>query len=220
MTETEGRRYSGASAEARREERRARFLDAALTVVARDGVAAVSARSLCAEAGLHARYFREAFDSPDDVLTAAFDVMAAELMGDVATAIAAVAPEAPDVVERKVRAGVRSSLGAISADPRRSALLVGADVHPGLRARREALIDLLAGAMAAQAEEILDDPPEHEDAQLSARMIAVGGMHLAIAASAGRIDASPTTVEEIMVAGILSNRELSAVLRRLREVSS
>lgn len=216
MTETEGRRYSGASAADRRDERRARFLDAALTVVARDGVAAVSARSLCAEAGLHARYFREAFDSPDEALTAAFDAMAAGLMADVAGAIAAVAPEDPDVVERKVRAGVRGSLRAISDDPRRSALLISADVHPGLRERREALIDLLAGAMAAQAEEILDDPPEHADAQLSARMIAVGGMHLAIAARAGRIDASPTRVEEIMVAGILSNRELPALLRRLR----
>ncbi|BDD83549.1 TetR family transcriptional regulator [Tsukamurella pulmonis] len=216
MTETEGRRYSGVSADARRAERRGRFLDAALTVVARDGVAAASARSLCAESGLHARYFREAFASPDDVLAEAFDAMAQTLMADVAAAIAAVPVDATDAVERKVRAGVRGSLTAIAADPRWAALLTSADVHPGLRDRREALTDRLAAAMAAQAQEILDDPPAPEDALLSARLIAVGGMHLSIAASAGRIDASPAVVEEIMVASILGNRELSAVLRRLR----
>ncbi len=219
MTQTEGRRYSGATAAARREERRARFLDAAFTVVARDGVAAVSARSLCAESGLHARYFREAFDSPDQVLTEAFDAMAEAVMAAVAAAIDAVPDDAGDGVERKVRAGVHGSLVAMDSDPRRSALLMSADVHPGLRDRREALIDLLAGAMAAQAAEILDDPPEPADALLSARIIAVGGMHLAIAARAGRIEASPAVVEDIMVGGILSNSELSAVLRRVRAQS-
>lgn len=217
MTQTEGRRYSGASAAARRDERRARFLDASLTVVARDGVGAVSARSLCAESGLHARYFREAFDSPDQVLTEAFDAMAASVMERVAASIAAVPADAADAVERKVRAGVHGSLAAMDDDPRRSALLMSADVHPGLRDRREALTDLLAAAMAAQAAELLDDPPDPVDAQLSARLIAVGGMHLAIAARAGRIDASPLLVEEIMVAGILSNRDLRGVLGRLRE---
>ncbi len=216
MTETEGRRYSGASAAARREERRARFRDAALTVVARDGVGAVSARSLCAESGLHARYFREAFDAPDQVLAEAFDALATTIMDAVAAAIAAVPDDAADGVERKVRAGVHGSLVAVDDDPRRAALLMSADVHPGLRDRREALIDRLATAMATHAAAILDDPPAPADARLSARMITVGGMHLAIAARAGRIDASPALVEEIMVAGILSNRELSDVLRRLR----
>ena len=124
---------------------------------------------------------------------------------------------AADAVERKVRAGVHGSLAAMDDDPRRSALLMSADVHPGLRDRREALTDLLAAAMAAQAAELLDDPPDPVDAHLSARLIAVGGMHLAIAARAGHIDASPLLVEEIMVAGILSNRDLRGVLGRLRE---
>ncbi|KXO97805.1 TetR/AcrR family transcriptional regulator [Tsukamurella pseudospumae] len=215
MTESDGRRYSGVAAGARREERRVRFLDAALTVVARDGVAAVSARSLCAESGLHARYFREAFDSPDQVLTEAFDLLAEAVMARVAGAIGAV-PDGPDVLERKVRAGVRGSLAAVDDDDRRAALLMSADVHPGLRDRREALIDLLAGAMAAQAAEILDDPPDPADALLSARLIVVGGMHLSIAAAAGRIDATVEVIEEVMVADILSNRELAEVLRRLR----
>ncbi|CAM3731074.1 hypothetical protein ACXYTP_18810 [Tsukamurella ocularis] len=216
MTETEGRRYSGASAAARRDERRARFLDAALTVVARDGVAAVSARSLCAETGLHARYFREAFDTPDQVLTEAFDAMAAAVLQGAADSIAAVPTGAADAVERKVRAGVHGSLRPLGDDPRRAALLMSADVHPGLWERREALTDLLAAAMVAQAEELLDDPPDPADARLSARLITVGGMHLAIAARAGRVDASPQLVEEIMVAGILSNRDLRGVLGRLR----
>ncbi|NMD58078.1 MULTISPECIES: TetR/AcrR family transcriptional regulator [Tsukamurella] len=216
MTETEGRRYSGVSAEARRDERRARFVDAALTVAAREGVAAVSARSLCAESGLHARYFRETFDSPDQVLAEAFDAMAATVVADARTAIASVPEGGADGIERKVRAGVHGSLAAMSADPRRAALLMGADLHPGLRDRREALVDLLAGVMAGQAAELLDDPPDPVDARLSARLIVVGGIDLAIAARAGRIDASPERIEQIMVAGILGNRELTAVLRRLR----
>lgn len=219
MTETDGRRYSGVSAEARRDERRARFVDAALTVAARDGVGAVSARSLCAESGLHARYFREAFESPDQVLAEAFDAMAATVVADAQAAIAAVPEGGAEGIERKVRAGVRGSLGSMSGDPRRAALLMGADLHPGLRDRREALIDLLAGVMAAQAAELLDDPPDPVDARLSARLIVVGGIDLAIAARAGRIDASPERIEEIMVAGILGNRELTAVLRRLRGTS-
>lgn len=216
MTGTDGRRYSGVSAEARRDERRARFVDAALTVAARDGVGAVSARSLCAESGLHARYFRETFDSPDQVLAEAFDAMAASVVADAQAAIAAVPEGGAEGIERKVRAGVRASLASMNVDPRRAVLLMGADLHPGLRARREALIDLLAGAMAAQAAELLDDPPDPLDARLSARLIVVGGIDLAIAARSGRIDAEPQRIEEIMVAGILGNRELTAVLRRLR----
>ncbi|ADG77913.1 TetR family transcriptional regulator OS=Tsukamurella paurometabola (strain ATCC 8368 / DSM/ CCUG 35730 / CIP 100753 / JCM 10117 / KCTC 9821 / NBRC 16120/ NCIMB 702349 / NCTC 13040) OX=521096 GN=Tpau_1283 PE=4 SV=1 [Tsukamurella paurometabola] len=221
MTESavDGRRYNGVSAEARRIERRSRFLDAALTVAARDGIAAVSARSLCAEAGLHARYFREAFVSSDEALEAAFDECAAAMMTAVAEELAAVPSSADDAVVRRVRAGVHASLAAMDSDPRWAALLVGADTHAGLRERREALVDLLAVAMAAQAKEVLDDPPADEDALLSARLIAVGGLHLGIAARSGRIAASPARVEQIMVASILGNRDLAVVLRQLRAMS-
>lgn len=218
MTDTaaDGRRYNGVSAEARRDERRARFLDAALTVAARDGVAAVSARALCAESGLHARYFREAFASSDEALEAAFDGFTLAVMGSAAEEIAAVPADAPDALIRRVRAGVHACLVAMEADPRRAALLVGADTHTGLHARREALVDLLVAAMAAQAKEMLDDPPDDHDALLSARLIAVGGLHLGIAARSGRIPATTEQVEDIMVASILGNRDLAAVLRQVR----
>ena len=65
-----------------------------------------------------------------------------------------------DLRDRIIRlAGARDlhrTLAAMDDDPRRSALLMSADVHPGLRDRREALTDLLAAAMAAQAAELLD----------------------------------------------------------------
>ncbi|MBS4102356.1 hypothetical protein [Tsukamurella paurometabola] len=219
MTETEGRRYSGASAAARRDERRGRFLDAALTVVARDGLAAVSARALCAEAGLHARYFREAFASTDEVLDAAFDEVTAAVMRALADRIASIPPEAEDVVVRRVRAAVHASTVALDDDPRRTALLIAADGHAGLRARLDALVDLLAAAMVAQAEEILDDPAPAADAALAARLLVVGGLRLGIAANAGRIAAPPEQIEDVVVATILANRDFAALLRQVRGVS-
>lgn len=215
MIESEAGRYSGAPATARRDERRSRLLDAALTVVARDGVGAVSARSLCAEAGLHARYFCEVFEAPDQVLTEAFDAIAVAVIGDAAAGIAAVPPGTADAGERKVRACVRGLFAAIDDDPRRAAVLVSADVHPGLSDRRDVLIAQLAGAMAAHAEELLDGPPEPADSQLAAWLIAVGGLHLSVAARAGRIDASPAVVEEITIGGFLSICERMAASRQL-----
>ncbi|WP_019203811.1 hypothetical protein [Tsukamurella sp. 1534] len=220
MTAPDGRRYNGASADARRAERRARFLDAALTVAARDGAAAVSARSLCAESGLHARYFRESFDAAGQALGEAFDEVIAELMRTVGEQIAAVPADAPDPIAARVRAGVRASFAALEDDPRRGVLLTGADGVPELLARREALVDTLAAAMAAQALEILDDPPTPGEALLSARLTAMGAVALGVATRTGRVAASNREVEEIIVASILGNRNLKDTLRLVRGVDA
>ncbi|QKT07795.1 TetR/AcrR family transcriptional regulator [Gordonia sp. X0973] len=217
---TAGRRYNGISAAARRDQRRGQFLDAALTVVARDGVAAMSMRALCAESGLHARYFREIFDSVDEVMNAAADEVASDIARDVSEAIAQVPREAPNAVIARTRAAVRAAFDVVNADPRRIALLTSADSVPGLAARREQLIDLLATVMAMQAAEMLDDPPAPEDALLAARLTAMGAVSLLTASAAGRVEASGAAIEETIVAAILGSQGIAETLRQVRSMAT
>src|SRR5258705_353216 len=59
------RRYAGASADERRDERRARLLAAGLDALGTDGHRATTVRGVCARARLTPRYFYESFDDLD-----------------------------------------------------------------------------------------------------------------------------------------------------------
>lgn len=80
------RSYGGRSVAERRAERRARFLDAALTVFADQSYAKSTISAICAEAGLSRRQFYEEFGGREEVLVALYDQIHREAGAAVAAA--------------------------------------------------------------------------------------------------------------------------------------
>ena len=70
--------YKGLSAAERAAERRARLLEATLSVWA-DTEVRTTMTAVCAEAGLSERYFYESFAGLDEALTAVLDGVAGEI---------------------------------------------------------------------------------------------------------------------------------------------
>lgn len=133
------RPYRGVSAEQRISERRARLLDAALTVVGQVGTAATTVDSVCAEAGLTKRYFYEGFANLDALLEEVLDGLHNSLLDDVHEGLRTVGE---DPAARSLLTVTRL-LGAMD-DPRMARLYVEAAGHPGLQARRQAAYDRYA----------------------------------------------------------------------------
>lgn len=67
---TPARIYRGATAEARREQRRTKLIEAALDCFASRGVAHTTMRDICSQARLTDRYFYESFRNTKDAYEA------------------------------------------------------------------------------------------------------------------------------------------------------
>src|SRR3954447_7195429 len=89
-----GRAYGGVSQAERQSERRARFIEAGIAAFGRDGFAATTTRSLCAEAGLTQRYFYESFEGLEALFVAVVRHLGERLDEKLLTA-AARAPQEP-----------------------------------------------------------------------------------------------------------------------------
>ena len=109
----QGRVYGGISSGQRKAERRERFIQAGIVVFGRDGHAATTTRSLCAEAGLTQRYFYESFDS----LEALFIAVATRLGRELENSLVAALEAAPDHPEARVRACLMAYFQGIRRDP-------------------------------------------------------------------------------------------------------
>ncbi|MCC6919872.1 MAG: helix-turn-helix transcriptional regulator [Alphaproteobacteria bacterium] len=81
------RSYGGVALEQRRAERRERLIRAAVSVASRVGREATSVASICAEAGLTARYFYESFPNRDALFAEAYAHVQQELFGRMAPVI-------------------------------------------------------------------------------------------------------------------------------------
>ncbi|MFC9892914.1 TetR/AcrR family transcriptional regulator [Nocardia sp. NPDC127579] len=109
--------YAGQSVPERRAERRALFIDAALTVFAARSYAKSSVTEICSAAGLSRRQFYEEYSSREDLLIAAYD--AAQQAAR--TAVAAAVAEHPGGSARElVSAGLTAYLHAVVTDIRRA----------------------------------------------------------------------------------------------------
>src|SRR5256885_16518468 len=97
------RRYAGASAVERRDERRARLLAAGLDALGTDGYAGATVRGVCARARLTPRYFYESFDDLDALLVAVFAEVAAPAAGVVLPPVAGSSAETPERVRTPFR---------------------------------------------------------------------------------------------------------------------
>jgi AcrR family transcriptional regulator len=124
------------SAEDRVAARRARLLDATLSIVGEHGVAGVTVDLICSEAQLGKRYFYESFADRDTLLVALAD----ELYADFRAAMEA---GLPDVDDRRKRAEavVRALLDVLARDARRARLYAESAGHPTLGPRRARAVE-------------------------------------------------------------------------------
>lgn len=113
MTDAPPRRYRGASAEQRQQERRERLLDAGLTVFGEAGYHAATVRGICQVAGLTERYFYESFANSEDLLCAVYEQVLATQRERMLAAIAAAAPKQ----DAMIRAGLKAFLAYIRECP-------------------------------------------------------------------------------------------------------
>ena len=114
MTSAAGRTYRGADAGQRRDERRAKLVDAALEVFGTTGYRSATVDRICAAAGLTKRYFYESFDGSEALLLAVYAEVTDQLHTSMLTGAAAGAPD----LDAMVHGGLTAFFTTIDADPR------------------------------------------------------------------------------------------------------
>lgn len=114
------RRYRGISLQKRQDDRRAKLIEAGLTVIGTQGYHAATVRVVCAEAGLTERYFYESFANREALLTAVYEQCIGRLTEAILGAIQTVQPPAPDTMSR---AGLQAFFEGLQRDPRVGRLL-------------------------------------------------------------------------------------------------
>lgn len=124
-------RYGGIPLADRKSARRARLLDATLQVLDTEGIAAVTVRRVCREAGLNNRYFYENFTGLDDLL----DVMADRIVEEVGERAAALTATAPPT---RVKQAITIMVSVLLDDPRLLRILRSAG-ESALAQRRDAM---------------------------------------------------------------------------------
>lgn len=80
------RNYRGASSTERADRRRLQFIEAGIQVYGEQGYRNASVKAVCAAAGLTDRYFYEAFDNSEALLSACFEEVTREVLGEITTA--------------------------------------------------------------------------------------------------------------------------------------
>lgn len=171
----EGRPYRGASEEQRRSERRARLIQAGITVFGR-GYHAATVKSVCAEAGLTERYFYQSFANREALLLAAYMEVTTHLRIRVEAALA-VATQAP---EARIRAALQAYFTAVREQPAAARLMLvevlGVSEQVD-RAYRRALGDF--GALVQGAQRTVLAAPEGLDEDLLATALVGAVVQLA-----------------------------------------
>jgi len=144
MAQTGARPYRGVEAAERQAQRRARLLDAGLSILGSDsGAEALTVRGVCRQAGLSARYFYESFTDRDDFVGAVYDWVIADLTATTQAAVAAAPPR------EQARAGMANIVRSIAGDMRVSRLLFSAELaDPVVVRKRDESSTLLATLLA------------------------------------------------------------------------
>ena len=132
--EKTGRTYGGASPAQRRDERRARLLQAGLALYGTQGFAATSIDAVCAGAGLTKRYFYESFGSAEELLAAVYLEATARVQGQVGEAILA----AGEDLHERAAAGVAAYFHVIDTD-RPTANVILSELLPLAGSARDAI---------------------------------------------------------------------------------
>ena len=179
------RNYAGQSAQERAAARRARLVEAAVTVLGEQGESRTTMTAICAEAGLTERYFYESFTGRDDALVAALDAVCDE----VATAAVSAIEQTSGEPEERVDAAIAAVVGLVVRSPARGRVaVVESAANPRLRRRRHELVGVFADLVAREAAELYGDrawPPER--VRLHGLVLVAGFAELVAAWLAGEL---------------------------------
>lgn len=194
MPEALQRSYGGQSADARRLQRRARLIDAAVDAMADNGWRTITVDKLCAAAGLNKRYFYESFTDLDEVATSSVDDIADEVRTATLTAVARVIAEP---LERQAWEAVDAVVRTLVRDPRRARVLLGSvSSSSAVQQHRESVLAGLTAVLVAHARTVHDVELEKDPLAQVAPAFIIGGTADAILAF---IDGSSTlTVEDLV----------------------
>ncbi|MCC6199291.1 MAG: TetR/AcrR family transcriptional regulator, partial [Moraxellaceae bacterium] len=113
MSELIPRRYRGASAQERQQERHERLLDAGLHVFGQSGYHGATVRGICQQAGLTERYFYESFANSEELLCAVYALVLASQRERMTAAITQAAPQH----DAMIRAGLSAFFAYIRECP-------------------------------------------------------------------------------------------------------
>ncbi len=131
------RPYGGVKAEARRQERRQRLLDAGLEVFGHKGYHHTTVRDICVAAGLTERYFYESFKSLRLLFDAVHEQLRNELLQITSTPLPPSDKSPSEIALLQLETGLRLWYGFLQADPRRARIMLfDANVVDGLDAER------------------------------------------------------------------------------------
>lgn len=150
------RPYGGISPEARAAERRTRLVAAGVELLGTGGVATMTMRAVCREAGLSQKFFYESFEDTDALLREVYRTVFTQTQDQIVEAAEAVTGR-----PAQVRAGVDAAARLVVADPRICRILL---VEPiaDLSLRR-----FVRGSIMALLE---PDPVRYRDAGPRAKM--------------------------------------------------
>ncbi|MGN7781327.1 TetR/AcrR family transcriptional regulator [Mycolicibacterium sp. 22603] len=168
------RPYRGVAASQRLAERRQRFLDAGLDLLA-SGDDELTVRAICNRAGVTTRHFYEAFTDKERFVAAVFDSVVGTIAATTQAAVAAAPPTEQN------RAGITNLVETIGADARVGRLLFDTSSANAVLIRKRTELGGFFAALAAQhAGEVL---PNAGTAQVDAiAHFVVGGVSQTISA--------------------------------------
>lgn len=180
VSERPRRSYGGESADARRRQRRARLLDAAIDAMAENGWRTVTVEKLCAAAGLNKRYFYESFAGLDEVATSAVDDIAEDVS---AATLAAVAAAVAEPLDQQAFVAVDALVRTLVRDPRRARVLLGSvSSSVAVQQHRDSVLLGLTGVLVGHARTVHDVELEQDPLAQVAPAFIVGGTADAILA--------------------------------------
>ena len=204
MTST-ARSYGGRSAQERAEDRHARLVEAAISVLASQGERATMT-AICHEAGLTERYFYESFPNREAALVAALERVSEEISGNAIRVL----QETHGTTEERVLAMTRDFAHWAAAHRDRAVVAVmHARTIAALRQRRKELVITFAEIAAREAASLYGDRAWNPDRARVQGIVFIGGLAELVAAwLSGDVDLEPDALAEVVadLFGSLSRR--------------
>jgi AcrR family transcriptional regulator len=175
---TSARSYGGRSAQERAEVRRARLVEASITVLAAHGERATMT-AICQEAGLTERYFYESFANREAALVAALEQVTDEISGNAVHVL----QETPGSADERVRAMARDFTRWADAHRDRAVVAVlHARTIEALRQRRQELVLTFAEIAAREASTLYGEEAWHPERARVQGVVFIGGLAELVAA--------------------------------------
>ncbi|MCD2146899.1 TetR/AcrR family transcriptional regulator [Gordonia paraffinivorans] len=186
------RLWRGQTLADRSTDRREQLLAAAERLLGAGGTSAVTMRAVVREAGLSPRYFYESFSSTEEVVTAVYDRVTAQLLDRIA------AVDRPADPRRSARALLDAIRGFFADDPGRARILLREPLADDvLRAHRAATVPAFVEAVLAMVAEGSSYTPERLAVMSSALTGALVALYLDHID--GRLDLPPDELADAAV---------------------